>query len=137
MIYRNFYKYIADGTIDIDSDTIKVMLCDNSYVPDISHEFKSQITGEVTGTGYTAGGATLSNKSVALDGNESKFDADDIIWGGSTLSARFAVMYASTGNDTTSPLIAVWDFGADKVTNNSAFELTWSATGILRFKAAA
>ncbi|MBU0995392.1 MAG: hypothetical protein KJ737_23085 [Proteobacteria bacterium] len=137
MIYRNFYKTISDGTIDLDSDTIKVMLCDGSYVPDISHEFKSHITGEVTGTGYTAGGATLANKSIVLDGNESKFDADDVIWGGSTLTARFAVMYASTGVDATSPLIGVWDFGSDKSTNNSAFELTWSSTGILRFKAAA
>ncbi len=136
MIYTIFYKYVADGNIDLDTDIIKVMLCDDSYIPDLSHSLKSDITGEVTGTGYTAGGATLANKSVTIDGIESKFDADDVIWGGSTLTARYAVMYASGGADENSPLIAVWDFGTDKVTSNSPFELTWSASGILRFKAA-
>ncbi len=62
MIYTNFYKYIADGTINLDSDIIEIMLCDDSYVIDLSHEFKNDITGEVAGTGYTAGGAALSNK---------------------------------------------------------------------------
>ncbi|MBU0994121.1 MAG: hypothetical protein KJ737_16645 [Proteobacteria bacterium] len=136
MIYTSFYKAIADGTIDLDSDIIKVMLCDDSYVPNLSHDFKNDITGEVTGIGYTAGGATLANKSVTIDGADSKFDADDIVWGGSTMTARYAVMYVSTGTDTTSPLIAVWDFTEDKVTNNSPFELIWSSTGILRFRAA-
>jgi len=136
LTYNSFYKDIADGTIDLDTDTIKVMLTTSDYTPDASHDFKDDITNEVSGTGYTAGGATLQNASVTLDGSESKFDADDVTWSSSTITARYAVMYKSTGDDATSPLIACWDFGSDKSSSNSDFTIVWDSSGILRFKAA-
>ncbi len=57
----------SGGTPAFDylSDTIKLMLTDG-YTPDYdSHAVKTDVTGEVTGTGYTAGGAALTTKTLS------------------------------------------------------------------------
>jgi len=123
-----------NGSIDLDTDTIKVMLVTSSYTPNQdTHEFKSDVTNEVTGTGYTAGGATLSNKSVTQDNtdDEGVFDADDVTWSNSTITARGAVLYKSTGNDATSPLICYFDFGENKSSSNGDFSIQWNSEGII------
>jgi hypothetical protein len=78
-------------SIDLDTDTIKVLLVTSAYTPDQdAHTKRSDVTNEVSGTGYTAGGATLANKSVSADttDNEGVSDADDSTWGSSTITAR-------------------------------------------------
>ena len=51
--------------IDFDSDTIKVMLTTSAYAEDLeAHDYKNDVTNEVSGAGYTAGGATLSGKTI-------------------------------------------------------------------------
>lgn len=51
--------------VDFLSDTIKVLLTTSSYAPNLdTHETKADITNEVVGTGYTAGGATLGSKTI-------------------------------------------------------------------------
>ena len=53
--------------IDFLSDTIKVMLCTNAYTPaQDTHVFKSDVTNEVTGTGYTAASTSLPVFSSAM-----------------------------------------------------------------------
>jgi hypothetical protein len=53
---------------DWDTDTIKVALTTSTYVPDIDvHDFFNDVTNEVTGTGYTAGGATLATPTLTYD----------------------------------------------------------------------
>ena len=134
LIYNAFKKNIMNGGIDLDTDTIKVMLVTSAYVPhQDTHEFKSSVTNEVSGTGYTAGGATLAGAAVTQDNtdNEGMFDATDVTWGSSTITARGAVIYKSTGVDATSPLICYIDFGSDKSSNNGDFTISWNAEGIL------
>lgn len=133
-VYNSFKKHIQNGDIDLDTDTIKVALVDSTYTPDIdNHEYFSDITGEVSGTGYTAGGATLSNTSVTQDNTNDRgvFDADDVTWTSSSITARGAVIYKSTGTASTSPLICYKDFGSDKTSSNGDFKITWSSDGIL------
>ena len=56
---------VMNGSIDLDTDTIKVLLVTSAYTPDQdTHTKHSDVTNEVSGTGYTAGGATLANKSL-------------------------------------------------------------------------
>lgn len=134
VIFNNFKKNIMNGSIDLDTDTIKVALVTSSYSPNQdTHEFFSSVTNEVVGTGYSAGGAALANKAVTEDttDDEGVFDADDTSWAGSTITARAAVLYKDTGNAATSPLIAYVDFGADKSTTSGTFLITWNAEGIL------
>ncbi len=123
-----------NGGIDLDTDTIKVMLVTSSYTPDAdTHDYKDDITNEVTGTGYTAGGATLSGKTVTQDNtnNLGVFDANDVTWSSSTITARGAVLYKDTGTASTSPLICYFDFGSDKSSVSGDFTIQWNSGGIL------
>jgi len=131
--YNSFKKKIQDGSIDLDTDTIKVALVTSSYTPDQdSHEFFDDVTNEVSGTGYTAGGATLASASVTQNNTDNRgvFDATDVEWTSSSITARGAVIYKSTGTASTSPLVGYVDFGADKTSSNGTFKIEWSSDGI-------
>lgn len=121
--------------IDLDSDTIKVMLCTSSYTPDQdTHQYKSSVTNEVTGTGYTAGGQALTSVTVTYTGasNTFTFDSADPSWASSSITARYAVYYDATpASDATRPLLAYVDFGADKTSDGGPFTITVDAAGIL------
>lgn len=134
VIYNNFKKLIMNGGIDLDTDTIKVALVTSAYTPDQdTHDFFDDVTNEVVGTGYTAGGASLANKAVTADNtdNEGVFDADDVSWTTSTITARGAVIYKSTGTASTSALICYLDFTSDKTSTAGTFTIAWNAEGIL------
>lgn len=134
-LYGQFLKSLTNKEIDLDSDTIKVMLCTSAYVPDQdAHQYKSSVTAEVVGTGYTAGGATLAAVAVTYTPatNTLMLDASDVTWPTSTITARYAVVYDSTpASDAARPLIAYVDFGADVVSTAGDFSLSWNAAGIL------
>jgi hypothetical protein len=137
VIYNSFKKNIMNGTIDLDTDTIQVGLVTSSYTPNQdTHEFWSDVTNEVSGAGYTAVGASgkaLANKAVTADttDNEGVFDADDVVWTSSTITARAAVLVKWTGNAATSPIIAYIDFAANKTSDNGTFTITWNSEGIV------
>lgn len=134
VIYNSFKADLLNGNIDFASDTIKVALVTSSYTPNQdTHDFFNDITNEVTGTGYTAGGATLGTKSVTQDDtdNEGVFDAADTTWSSSTITARGAVVYKDTGVDSTSNLICYFDFGSDQSSSSGDFTIQWNAEGII------
>lgn len=132
--YGKFFQSMANKEVDLDSDILKVMLCSSSYVPDQdAHRYKSDITNEITGTGYTAGGATLSSVVVSYTGasNLLSLDAADAQWTNATFTARVAVLYdASPASDSTRPLIGYILFDADIPVTNSTFTIQWDSTGI-------
>jgi len=135
-IYNSFKKFIGDGGVDWDTDTIKVALVTSAYVPNIdSHTFFSDITNEVVGTGYTAGGGTLLNCAVTVDNSNdwAKYDADDYTWTTASITARGAVVYKSLGGDAhVSPVICYVDFGADKTSSAGDFTIQWHADGVFK-----
>ena len=134
-LYTPFATNLLSGkNIDLDTDTIKIALVSSSYTPDKTHDFFNDITNEVTGTGYTAGGATLASKTVTQDNTNFRtiFDAADATWSNSTITARYAVIYESTGVAATSPLIALIDFGSNISTVAETFQVPFNVDGILK-----
>lgn len=134
-LYGNFLVKALNKEVDWDTDTIKVALCTSSYTPNQdTHDYFNDVTNEVTGTGYTAGGNTLASKTITYDdaNNVIILDAADTTWASSTITARYAVVYASTGTASTSPLIGYVDFGSDQSSTNGNFTITWDSTGIVR-----
>lgn len=133
--YGLFFKSLCNKEIDVDSDAIKVMLCTSAYTPNQdTHQYKSSVTNEVTGVGYTAGGLTLSSVVVAYNAgtNVLSMDAADAVWGSSSITARYAVVYDSTpATDATRPLICYADFGADVTSTAANFALVWDAAGLV------
>lgn len=123
-MYGLALQSILNAEIDFDTDTIKAMLVTSSYTfNQDTHRYKSSVTNEVTGTGYTARGATLASKSVTYDAgsNTLVLDAADPVWSAATITARGMVIYKDTGSDATSPLIAFHDFGADVSSTGADF----------------
>jgi hypothetical protein len=123
-----------NGVIDLDSDTIMVALVTDSYTPNIdTHEFFDDITDEVVGAGYTADGKEITGKAVTQDNtlDAGKFDGNDVEWTAATITARAAIIWKTTGNDATSPLIRYHDFGVNKSTVGTTFKITWHVNGIL------
>lgn len=134
-LYGNFLVKALNKEVDWDTDTIKVALTTSSYTPNQdTHDYFNDVTNEVTGTGYTAGGNTLASKTITYDdaNNVIVLDAADSTWASSTITARYAVVYASTGTASTSPLIGYVDFGSDQSSTNGNFTITWDSTGIVR-----
>lgn len=132
--YGLFFKSLFNKQVDIDTDVIKVMLCSSAYVPDQdSHQYKSSVTSEISGTGYTAGGNVLSSVTVAYNtaANKLTIDAADVSWPSSTFTARYAVVYdSSPGGDNINPLICWIDFGEDITVTAGVFSISWDAAGI-------
>lgn len=130
--YDKFMEGLFDAStkinFDTGGDTLKIALVTSSYTVDVAaHDFFNDVsTYEVTGTNYTAGGATLANQLVTLASHVVTFDADDITWAQSASgfsTARTAILYKSTGTDSTSPLIAYCTFTADKGNVDGPFVL--------------
>lgn len=133
--YGSLIAKAFNKEVDFDSDTIKVALLSSSYTPnqDTDDYWNDVSSYEVSGTGYTAGGATLANKSVTYTSgtNVTKFDGDDVSWTSSTITARYAVIYdASPASDTAKPLIGYVDFGSNQSSSSGTFSIVWDAAGI-------
>lgn len=139
-LYGNFLLKALNKEVDYDTDTIKVALLTSSYTPDQdAHDYFNDVsTYEVSGTGYTAGGNTLASKTATYDSgtNVIVLDAADTTWASSTITARYAVVYDSTGTSSTSALIGFVDFGSDQSSTNGNFTITWDSTGIVRITVA-
>ena len=113
LIYNKFLDYLAKN--DVSDDTFKVALVTSTYTPDKdSHEHFDDITNEVSGTGYSAGGETVTG-TLTLDTANDKLTLEfaSTSWTSATITARGAVYYSSTGTASTSTLIAYNDFGSD------------------------
>jgi hypothetical protein len=140
-LYGQFLSQALNKEIDWDTDTIKVALLTNAYTPNQdTHNYYDDVSGnEVSGTGYTGGGVTLTNKTNTYNGasNVIVLDADDVTWSSSTITARYAVVYdASPATNATKPLIGYVEFGSDQSSSNGNFTITWDATGIVRITVA-
>lgn len=136
LIYNSFKRDIANGSIDLDTDTIKVMLVTATYTPDQdTHTKRSDVTNEVAnGNGYTTGGEVLANKAVTVDNTNDRalFDADDVVWATATITARAAVLYKSRGGAATADeLICYIDFGSDISSTAADWTLAFNAVGIV------
>lgn len=82
-------------------------------------------TGEVSGTGYTAGGATLTGFAASLDTDTAILDfTTDPTWPSSTITARGALIYNSTKSN---KAVAVLDFGSDITSTAGTFTVTFPA----------
>jgi hypothetical protein len=80
-------------------------------------------SNEVSGTGYTAKGNSLTNVTPTSTGTTAFTDFSDTTWSSSTITARGAMIF----NDTASgdPSVVILDFGSDKSTSSSDFTIVF------------
>lgn len=125
--YTSYEDDVLIANVALLSATIKIALVTSTYTFSAAHEFFDEITNEVSGPGYTAGGETLGSKTVATG----TFDSANAQWTSATFTARRAIMYKDTGVDTTSPLIKMFDFLGDISPSNGTLTLAFNASGII------
>jgi hypothetical protein len=116
--------------LDLNAENYKVAMYTNTLTPNFDADPSSySTTNEVSGTGYTAGGNTLTSTTLTIASGILTYDAADTSWSSSTISnARGAIIYA----DALTPkanIVAV-SFGADYSTVAGTFTVQWSASGI-------
>ena len=105
------------GTYVPLTDTMKIALYTNSATLDATTTAYTT-SNEVVGTGYTAGGNTLTGNAISSGGTTAWITFSDSSWTTATITARGALIYDSTQSNAA---IAVLDFGADKTSTAGTF----------------
>ena len=92
------------------------------------------VTGEASGTNYTAGGAVLTNVTPTSSGTTGFTDFADLTFGTATITARGCLIYNDT--EAGDPAVASIDFGGDKTSTAGDFTIVFpaaaAATAIIR-----
>jgi len=111
---------------DLDTDTIKIALYTSSATLDATTTAYTT-SGEVSGTGYTAGGVTLTGATIGTSGTTAYVDFDDPEWTTASFTTAGALIY----NDTTAGdnSIAVLSFGGDFTVTAGTFRIVFPAPG--------
>jgi hypothetical protein len=130
LIYNSALRDEVTGAVDYDTDAFKVMLVTSAYTENKdTHTKRSDVTNEVAGTGYTAGGTAVTVTVGAVDTVNDRVDISfaTVTWPTSSITARKAIYYKSRGGASTADeIIAVNDFGADVSTTLGTFTLNAS-----------
>ena len=135
-------RKFLDGTIvssGMQSTNTWVLLVDNTEAPDFDGDTnRSEILSEITGSGYTAGGAQLSTfGTVTFTTPTSQlfnFTSGNPAWATSTISnAEAAVLYNSTGVAANDELFLMSDFGTAVSTANGTLTVTVDSNGWVRW----
>jgi hypothetical protein len=122
----SFKEDLFNKIQDLEADTIKIALYTSSATLGAATTAYSA-TNEISGTGYTAGGETLTSATVATSGTTAYVDFDNPEWTTATFTARGALIY----NDTTAGdnSVAVLDFGGDFTVSSGTFRVVFPAAG--------
>jgi hypothetical protein len=129
-VYERFKANLMNKIVDLEADTINVMLMDNVHAFTATHNVVGDVNANElpTAGGYTVGGKALTTKAVTQAAT-TKWDADDTAWTSSTFSAYHAVIFDDTiGTD---DLVASFDFGGIKTVTAGTFTIQWHANGII------
>jgi len=128
-IYNRFKANLMNKVVDLEADTIKVMLLNNSHSFTATHNVIGDVNShQITGTGYTAGGATLASKADT-QASTTKWDAADTAWTSASFTAYHAVIWDDT--IATDDLICSFDFGGAQTVTSGTFTIVWNANGII------
>lgn len=134
ILYDNFLLELFKGVFDLETHSIKAILCTSSYTPDsAAHTALGDITNQLsTGNGYTQNSNVVANIAITVDAGVVTIDCDNIEWeasGGAIGPARYLVLY---DDDAADKLIGYADFAANRTAaDGSFFRLRIHADGLI------
>jgi hypothetical protein len=142
MLYTTALKYILQGNIDLDGDTIKAMPLHSGYTPSTaSHSALGQITGfQSTASGTVVNALSLSGLNVTGSGAVAvKFDADDLAGfssDGDTFACKYVALYAESASAGGVDNLLIGFFDTDTAASTGVegtqLNVTWNAGGIFK-----
>lgn len=129
--YTSGLRDLADRTIDMVNDTLKLILVTSAYTPDKDHDFASDLTGELSGTGYVggfngSGRKTIGSKAWSTDtaNDRVEFTFGAVTWSGINAgNPKYAILVKEITNDAATRLVAYLDLGT-VVTNGGDIVIT-------------
>jgi len=137
----SFKVELLNGEMDFSGDTThtyKIALYTSAATLDGTTTAYSA-TNEVVGTGYTAGGESLTVSQVPTNdgaGTAAYIDFSDVVWTTATITANGALIYRDDGGAPTNNAVAVLAFGGDKTSTAGDFTIQFpaaaSGTAIIR-----
>ena len=119
----SFKTELYQAIHNLTTDTLKVALYTNSATLNETTTVYST-TNEITGTGYTAGGVTITGVSVNSSGYTAYVSFNNLSWTSASFTTRAALIYNSSKANRS---IAVLDFGSNKTVSNNTFTVTLPA----------
>ena len=121
----SFRQELYLGIHDLDTDVLKIALYNANADVNLDTTVYSD-TNEVTGTGYTAGGNTLTGASVNLDTTEGivYVSFNNSTWSNASFTCRGALIYNTSKSNKS---VAVLNFGNDKTVASGTFTITFPA----------
>jgi len=133
-IYDRFKANLFNKEVDLEGDTIIVILLDNSHAFTTTHNNLTDVSANelATAGGYTQQDKELAGKAVTQAAT-TKWDGTDVEWTSATFSAYHAVLYDETAAD---DLILSIDFGGVKTVTAGTFKIQWHVDGIINLATA-
>lgn len=119
----SFKEELLKKEHDLDTDTFKIALYTSSATLGATTTAYSA-TNEVSGTGYTAGGATLASAAITTSGTTAFADFADPSWTSSSFTANGALIYNSSASN---KAVAVITFGGDFTVTTGTFTIVFPA----------
>lgn len=129
------------GAINLETDSFSVVLCTSdqalsaAFTGGSGQALYSDLTDEVTGTGYVEGGAPLDAKDWTQAAGIATFSADPTTWAGLVATVKYAVICRL--NDAVSPpvptdIVAIVDVEVDEPTGRVSaggdFIINWGSS---------
>lgn len=136
--YGLFLQSMTEGRVALGLDPLMCMLVAPGYTPNQNtHKFKSIVTNEILGSGYTAGGIEVTGIQLTYTGATKtlKVTGSNLVWPSVTFPSpgpKYGVLYiASDLPITAQPLVAWVDFGENVSRTDEPFYITWPPGGII------
>lgn len=129
-LYDSFWDDVSNGLIVPGTDTFFAMLVTSAYVPNKATNTKrSDVTNEVTGTGYTAGGEAVACTVAKNTGPSTEtYTFANPSWATSTISAAGLVIYKHRGGAASADnLVGYVDLGGTVSSVAGTFQVTFTA----------
>ena len=131
----SFKKELLQGLHDFSNpggDTFKIALYTSSAV--LGAQTTAYTTdGEVSGPGYTAGGAVLTTVGPDSSGTTGYVTFESVSWPGASFTANGALIYNASASNAS---VIVLAFGDDKTVTGSTFQINFpvanATTAIVR-----
>lgn len=137
-----YIESLATGLSNPGADSFGVILMD-TFTPGTLYttgQFVADFLAagtETTGTGYTAGGQTLSTVTWTQSGAVWTLDAADPSWTAATIHPAWALWFDATpGTNATNPVVGVWDLNGAAGVTADTYTLNINASGLWFYTAA-
>jgi len=125
--------FIDTAAQTMEAETHKEMMTNDTYTPNFdTHDFRDDVTNEVSGTGYTAGGVAVTGTEWTIAAGLMTYDASDTVFTTVTISSAMAgIFYFNVGTSATDQLLFLQDFVTAASATAANFTIQHAAGGML------